>query len=97
MSDKIRIGLIGAGMNWSQAVLTILAANAIVLIPMVLVGHAGADRLRGNQGFDRAYGGPGNDALDGQESADDEGRSPTIASSASRIRSRPKSNSARKS
>ena len=34
--------LIGAGMNWSQAVLTILVANAIVLIPMVLVGHAGA-------------------------------------------------------
>lgn len=33
--------LIGAGMNWSQAVLTILAANAIVLIPMVLIGHAG--------------------------------------------------------
>lgn len=33
--------LIGSGMSWDQAVLTILAANAIVLIPMVLVGHAG--------------------------------------------------------
>lgn len=33
--------LIGAGMNWSQAVMTILLANAIVLIPMVLIGHAG--------------------------------------------------------
>ncbi|NKX74461.1 NCS1 family nucleobase:cation symporter-1 [Rhodobacteraceae bacterium R_SAG3] len=33
--------LIGAGMSWDQAVMTILAANAIVLIPMVLVGHAG--------------------------------------------------------
>ncbi|CUI00575.1 NCS1 family nucleobase:cation symporter-1 (plasmid) [Leisingera aquaemixtae] len=33
--------LIGSGMSWDQAVMTILAANAIVLIPMVLVGHAG--------------------------------------------------------
>ncbi len=33
--------LIGSGMSWDQAVLTILAANAIVLIPMVLIGHAG--------------------------------------------------------
>lgn len=34
--------LIGAGMDWKQAVITILLANAIVLIPMVLIGHAGA-------------------------------------------------------
>lgn len=33
--------LIGAGMSWDQAVMTILVANAIVLIPMVLIGHAG--------------------------------------------------------
>ncbi|MCP1167952.1 NCS1 family nucleobase:cation symporter-1 [Limimaricola litoreus] len=33
--------LINSGMSWDQAVLTILAANAIVLIPMVLLGHAG--------------------------------------------------------
>ena len=34
--------LIGAGMSWGEAVTTILLANVIVLIPMVLVGHAGA-------------------------------------------------------
>ncbi|MTI09438.1 NCS1 family nucleobase:cation symporter-1 [Curvivirga aplysinae] len=34
--------LIGAGMSWKEAVTTILLANVIVLIPMVLVGHAGA-------------------------------------------------------
>lgn len=33
--------LIDSGMSWDQAVTTILLANAIVLIPMVLVGHAG--------------------------------------------------------
>ena len=33
--------LIGAGMSWQQAVFTILLANVIVLIPMVLIGHAG--------------------------------------------------------
>ncbi len=33
--------LIGGGMSWDQAVMTILLANAIVLIPMVLIGHAG--------------------------------------------------------
>ena len=33
--------LIGAGMSWDEAVLTILLANAIVLIPMILIGHAG--------------------------------------------------------
>ncbi len=34
--------LIGGGMNWWQAVLTILIGNTIVLIPMILNGHAGA-------------------------------------------------------
>lgn len=34
-------GLIAAGMNWWQAVLTITLGNAIVLIPMILNAHAG--------------------------------------------------------
>ena len=34
-------GLIDQGMNWWQAVLTILLGNLIVLVPMVLNGHAG--------------------------------------------------------
>ena len=34
-------GLIKEGMNWWQAVLTIMLGNVIVLIPMVLNGHAG--------------------------------------------------------
>jgi len=33
--------LIGGGMNWSQAVLTIFLGNAIVVIPMILNAHAG--------------------------------------------------------
>src|SRR5882757_1766861 len=33
--------LIGGGMNWSQAVLTIFLGNAIGLIPMILNAHAG--------------------------------------------------------
>jgi nucleobase:cation symporter-1, NCS1 family len=33
--------LIGAGMNWKQAVVTILLGNVIVCVPMVLVAHAG--------------------------------------------------------
>lgn len=33
--------LIGEGMNWLQAVLTIFFGNLIVLIPMVLNAHAG--------------------------------------------------------
>ncbi|RMD90181.1 MAG: nitrate reductase [Alphaproteobacteria bacterium] len=35
-------GLIAQGMNWWQAVLTVFLGNVIVLIPMVLIGHAGA-------------------------------------------------------
>ena len=34
--------LIAGGMNWKEAVLTILAGNLIVLIPMLLNAHAGA-------------------------------------------------------
>lgn len=34
--------LIEGGMNWWQAVFTVFLGNAIVLIPMVLNGHAGA-------------------------------------------------------
>ncbi len=33
--------LIGEGMNWSQAILTIFLGNVIVLVPMVLNAHAG--------------------------------------------------------
>ena len=35
--------LIGGGMNWWQAVLTIFLGNLIVLIPMVLNAHAGTN------------------------------------------------------
>jgi nucleobase:cation symporter-1, NCS1 family len=34
-------GLVAGGMNWWQAVGTIFLGNAIVLVPMVLIGHAG--------------------------------------------------------
>ncbi|MGA1192938.1 MAG: NCS1 family nucleobase:cation symporter-1 [Kiritimatiellia bacterium] len=34
-------GLIAGGMNWWQAILTVALGNLIVLIPMVLNGHAG--------------------------------------------------------
>lgn len=33
--------LIGGGMNWWQAILTVTLGNTIVLVPMVLVAHAG--------------------------------------------------------
>lgn len=35
-------GLVAEGMNWWQATITILLGNIIVLIPMILIGHAGA-------------------------------------------------------
>ncbi len=35
-------GLIAGGMNWRQAIFTILLGNLIVLIPMLLNAHAGA-------------------------------------------------------
>ncbi len=34
-------GLIAVGMDWKQAVFTIALANLIVLVPMLLTGHAG--------------------------------------------------------
>ncbi|MCB1101256.1 MAG: NCS1 family nucleobase:cation symporter-1 [Kiritimatiellae bacterium] len=34
-------GLISSGMNWWQAILTVTLGNLIVLIPMILNGHAG--------------------------------------------------------
>jgi NCS1 family nucleobase:cation symporter-1 len=34
-------GLIGGGMNWWQAILTIFLGNVVVLIPMILNAHAG--------------------------------------------------------
>jgi NCS1 family nucleobase:cation symporter-1 len=33
--------LVGAGMNWWQAVMTIMLGNLIVCVPMVLIAHAG--------------------------------------------------------
>lgn len=35
-------GLVAEGMSWGQAVGTILLGNVIVLVPMLLIGHAGA-------------------------------------------------------
>lgn len=35
-------GLVSEGMAWWQAILTVLLGNVIVLIPMLLIGHAGA-------------------------------------------------------
>jgi NCS1 family nucleobase:cation symporter-1 len=34
-------GMVSQGMNWWQATLTVMAGNLIVLIPMILNGHAG--------------------------------------------------------
>jgi NCS1 family nucleobase:cation symporter-1 len=34
-------GLIDQGMNWSQAVVTVMIGNMIVLVPMILNGHPG--------------------------------------------------------
>src|ERR1700726_2689333 len=34
-------GLIAGGMNWLQAILTVLLGNLIVLVPMLLNAHAG--------------------------------------------------------
>ncbi len=38
---QLASSLIAEGMNWWQAVLTIFAANVVVLIPMILNAHAG--------------------------------------------------------
>jgi NCS1 family nucleobase:cation symporter-1 len=34
-------GMIKQGMNWYQAILTVFLGNMIVLVPMLLIGHAG--------------------------------------------------------
>jgi len=34
-------GLVGGGMNWWQAIVTIMLGNLIVCVPMVLIAHAG--------------------------------------------------------
>ncbi|GLS27593.1 NCS1 family nucleobase:cation symporter-1 [Marinibactrum halimedae] len=38
----IAAGLVSEGMNWWQAIATVLLGNMIVLVPMVMIGHAGA-------------------------------------------------------
>lgn len=35
-------GLVSEGMAWWQAIITVLLGNVIVLIPMMMIGHAGA-------------------------------------------------------
>lgn len=35
-------GLVSEGMAWWQAIMTVLLGNVIVLVPMILIGHAGA-------------------------------------------------------
>ena len=36
-------GMIQQGMNWWQAILTVFLGNLIVLVPMMLIGHAGTE------------------------------------------------------
>lgn len=38
---NLAAGMISQGMNWWQAMLTVLLANIVVLVPMILNGHAG--------------------------------------------------------
>src|SRR5213082_2912749 len=38
--------LIGGGMNWSQAILTIFLGNLIVVVPMILNAHARSEERR---------------------------------------------------
>ena len=38
---ELAAALVGSGMNWSQALITIMLGNLIVCVPMVLVAHAG--------------------------------------------------------
>lgn len=35
-------GLVAEGMAWWQAIITVLLGNVIVLVPMIMIGHAGA-------------------------------------------------------
>ena len=41
-SYQLASGMIANGMNWWQAIMTMLLGNMIVLVPMILNGHAGA-------------------------------------------------------
>jgi len=41
-SYQLASGMISNGMNWWQAIMTMLLGNLIVLVPMILNGHAGA-------------------------------------------------------
>lgn len=41
-SYQVASGMIKDGMNWWQAIMTMLLGNLIVLVPMILNGHAGA-------------------------------------------------------
>ncbi len=41
-SYQLASGMIKDGMNWWQAIMTMLIGNLIVLVPMILNGHAGA-------------------------------------------------------
>ena len=41
-SYQLASGMIANVMNWWQAILTMLLGNVIVLVPMILNGHAGA-------------------------------------------------------
>ena len=34
-------GLVAEGMSWWQAIMTVLLGNVIILLPMILIGHAG--------------------------------------------------------
>src|SRR5579862_7395375 len=43
MSVNIPTYLIASGMNWKQALFTVFLGNVIVLIPMLLNAHAGAE------------------------------------------------------
>ena len=41
-SYQLASGMVDKGMNWWQAIMTMLLGNMIVLVPMILNGHAGA-------------------------------------------------------
>lgn len=41
-SYQLASGMIANGMNWWQAIMTMLLGNLIILVPMILNGHAGA-------------------------------------------------------
>src|SRR3979409_2313280 len=50
--------LIGGGMNWSQAIITIFLGNLIVVVPMILNAHAGTKYGIPFPVFCRPSGGP---------------------------------------